>query len=69
MHLSNVLVSDGGGNVRSADVIHKITCGGIEQASWLLYMFIILTSTDVKKPHVSMHVTHLEVQRAFTVAC
>ena len=68
MHSSDILVSGGGGNVRSTDEICKITCGGIEQASWL-YMFIILKSTDVKKPHMSMQVTHLEVQGVFTVAC
>lgn len=68
MHSSNILISDGGRNVRSADVISKITCWGIEQASWL-YVFIILMSTDVKKPHVSMEVTHLVVQGVFTVAC
>jgi len=68
VHLSNVLVSEGGGNGSSADVISKITCGGTEQASWL-YTFVILMSTDVEEPHMGMQVTHPEVQGVFTVVC
>lgn len=56
MHSSKVLVSDRGGNVRSADVICNITCGGTQQTS-RLYMVIILMNTGVKKPQVRMQVT------------
>lgn len=34
-----------------------------------LYMLVSLMSADVKKPHMTMWATHIEVQGGFSVVC